>query len=68
MAFLFSINYPKCKVLNSISVQVLLTTSYPVQYLGLADPFKRNELEQYYMQTYFHHLVLIWIEMVYISC
>lgn len=42
--------------------------SYSVQYLRLADPFKRNELEQYYMQTYFHHLILIWIEMVCISC
>lgn len=34
----------------------------------LALPVKRNELEQYYMQTFFHHLILIWIEMVCISC
>lgn len=30
----------------------------------LAVPFKRNQLEHYYIQTCFHHLILIWIDMV----
>lgn len=42
MAFLFSINYPKCKVSNSISLQVLLATSYPVQYLGAGSSFQKK--------------------------
>lgn len=42
MAFLFSINYPKCKVSNSISLQLLLTTSYPVRYLGAGSSFQKK--------------------------
>lgn len=40
--FLFSINYPKFKASNSICLQVLLRTSYPIQYVGVGSSFQKK--------------------------